>query len=257
MCRKSRRLKLSLLLLAILAETTVLGAGGMPAEALGTVCYDVRYKLGGLATKVATATIGWEKSSWNGIPAFHSKAVVKPTPVFRLFISSDYLADTYFSQKSVAPLYFVNPFKHNGQDGRFEYVFEEGKKIIESTTVLGDQAPQCKEFPLDGRTMDLLSLLHFIRFLDLKDGKAPLGLNILMAGKSYAAQLSGLGSDPDKFPGQPAEHLLLRMTERGLMENGSGNEIHIWRAATADRRILGLEVDLSSGRMVCTVRESE
>ena len=52
MCRKSRRLKLSLLLLAILAETTVLGAGGMPAEALGTVCYDVRYKLGGLASEI-------------------------------------------------------------------------------------------------------------------------------------------------------------------------------------------------------------
>ena len=35
------------------------------------------------------------------------------------------------------------------------------------------------------------------------------------------------------------------MTERGLMENGSGKEITVWRSTGSDCRILGLETALS------------
>lgn len=253
MCRKSLRLKFPLLLLAVIASTTVLGAGGLPAEALGTVTYDVRYKLGGITTKVATATIGWEEDSWKGIPAYHSKAVIQPTPVFRIFISSDYLAEVYFSREQFRPLYFINPFKYGGKEGHYEYIFRTDKKVIESTTLRGSDPPENKTFPLDGRTMDLLSLLHFVRFAEIE--KEPIDMHILMAAKSYAARLVYQGKDEEKFPDLVAEHILLQMTERGLMENGSGNEIHIWRAATPDRRLLGLEVALSSGRMICRVRD--
>lgn len=253
MCRKNRKLKFPLLLLAVLASTTVLGAGSIPAESLGTVSYDVHYKLGAITTKVATATISWEKESWNGVPAYHSKAVVQPTPVFRLFISSDYLAETYFSRSEFAPLYFVNPFKYSGKEGKYEYVFRADKKVIESTTVQGDDPPENKTFPLDGRTMDLLSLLHFVRFVEIED--EPIDMHILMAAKSYAARLVFQGEDDEKFPGQDAERLLLQMTERGLMENGSGKEIHLWRSSEDDHRLLGLEVALSSGRMICRIHE--
>ena len=37
------------------------------------------------------------------------------------------------------------------------------------------------------------------------------------------------------------------------MENGSGNEIHLWRSTGADRRLLGLEVPLSTGSMSVSV----
>lgn len=253
MYRKSRRLRFPLLLLAVIASTTVLGAGSDPAASLGTVSYDVRYKLGGITTRVATATISWEEDAWKGIPAYHSKAVIEPTPVFRIFISSDYLAEVYFSRDRRSPLYFINPFKYGGKEGKYEYVFRADKKVIESTAVRGDAPPENTTFPLDGRTMDLLSLLHFVRFVEL-EGK-PLEMNILMAAKSYAARLIEQGDDDEKFPGLEAEHILLQMTEHGLMENGSGNEIHIWRSSAPDRRLLGLEVALSSGRMICRIRD--
>ena len=37
------------------------------------------------------------------------------------------------------------------------------------------------------------------------------------------------------------------------MENGSGNEIHLWRSTGTDRRLLGLEVPLSTGTMAVSV----
>ena len=39
------------------------------------------------------------------------------------------------------------------------------------------------------------------------------------------------------------------MTERGLMENGSGHEVYIWRSISDNPVILGLETELSAGFM--------
>lgn len=241
--------------LALAATASVPATGGIPAESLGTVSYDVRYKLGAITTKVATATISWEEASWNGTPAYHSAALVRTTPIFRLFISSDYVAETYFTRSDLTPLYFVNPFKRNKQDGKFEYVYQNGHGEIASTTVRGDDEPEYKTFPNDGTTLDLLSLLHFVRFVPLSDDSEPLEMHILMAGKSYPALLEYLGTDDDKIPGIPAEKLHLRMTEHGLMENKSGNELYLWRATTPDHRLLCLETNLSSGRMICAIQQ--
>lgn len=72
---------------------------------------------------------------------------------------------------------------------------------------------------------------------------------------SVAARLTWQGADPDKFPGENAKRFLLEMTERGLMENGSGNKIQAWRSAGPDRRILGLETAISAGMMVVRIKE--
>ena len=224
------------------------------AEAMGTVRYEVRYKLGLLDTRVATATISWEEAAWHHAPAFHSVAIVRPTPAFRLFISSDYYVETYFGKSNLSPLYFVNPFKSGGKDGKYVFEYKKETGTIESTTVYGDNDPICKTFPLDGKTFDLLSLLHFVRFLDLSKTSFPLPLKVLMANNSYPGHLIYQGIDKEKFPGTPTEKLLVQLPH-GLMENGSGNELHLWRATTPDRRILALETPLSTGSMSCRISQ--
>ena len=229
-----------ILCMAVLSVFTTTAATkashGASPESLGTFNYDVRYKNGLINAKVATATITWEESKWQNRPAYHSSALVKAAPVFALFISSDYVAETYFSHSGLAPLYFINPF-------------------IESISIDEDDEPEYETFPLDGRTMDLLSLLHFVRFLDLTPDSAPIKMQILMAGKSRDARILYKGIDEEKFPGISAEKILLEMTEHGLMENGSGNEIYIWRSPGPDRRLLALETELSSGAMFVRLRQ--
>jgi hypothetical protein len=78
-------------------------------------------------------------------------------------------------------------------------------------------------------------------------------VHILVSGKLYPGELLHLGEDLERFPDMPAEKLLLRLTERGLMENGSGNEIYIWRSSGPDRNILGLETNLSTGSMYARI----
>jgi len=217
-------------------------------ETLGSANYEVRYKLGMLDTRVVTAEITWEESSWNGIPAYYSAAVIETTPFFRLFLASNYFAETYFSQDELKPLYFDNPFQHKGKDGMIEYVFRQDTGEIESTTTLGDKT-EFQIFPNDGQTVDFLSLVHYIRFLDLSCMEEPLPMHILISGKSYPAELIYLGEDLEKHPGIPSDKFLLQLTEHGLMENKSGNEVYIWRSCGADRNIIALETDLSTGTM--------
>ena len=244
------------LLAAVILSGLSAQARKVPAEALGTVSYDIHYNWGIINTKVADAAISFEKEAWQGHAAYHSHAAIKSTPVFSLFIGSDYIADTWIAQSDLEPLFFINPFKKNGQEGKFEYTYDASHKVIASVTVLDPNQPaEEKDFPYDGHTMDLLSLLHYIRFVDISEGSKPIKLSLLMGGKAFAAKLSHKGVDEEKYPGQKAEHLLLEMTERGLMDNGSGNELQIWRSAGEDRRLFGLEAPLSVGFMSVSISQ--
>ena len=244
--------KFLLILLALATSVTAPGTGNLPEESLGAVNYDVRYKLGVLNTKVATATITWEKADWKQRPAYHSHAFIQTTPVFRVFLGSDYTADTYLSRNGLAPLFFSNPF----QDGsKVEYVYNAERGEIESLTVRSTGECENKTFPLDGHTLDLLSLLHDLRFRHFAAPDVSSSVHLLMGGKSYAARIVFQGTDTSAFPGKSAERILVQMTEHGLMENGSGNEIYLWRTTTPERRLLGLEAALSSGKMTCRIQE--
>ena len=232
-------------LLAVLPSLAVPAAGKVPSGAVGTVQYEVRYKLGGVTSKVATATISLESAKWEDNPAYHTRAVIKASSVFRLFMNAEYLADAYISTSGLEPLFFTNPFKKNGKECKIEYVYDSASRLIRSETVRPPSDPVSETFPLDGRTLDLLSLLQYVRFQEFSDGK-PVSLHLLMSGKSCPATLTLQGVDTERFPDMPAERFLLKMNGRGLMENGSGDEITVWRSTGSDRRILGLETALGS-----------
>lgn len=243
------------LLAAALLPAAEAGAREIPAEALGVVRYEIRHVWGALNSKVADATISLEETVRDHQAAYHSAAVIRTQSIFRLFLNAEYTADCYLSRDDLSPLYFINPVKRGGAAGKFEYTYDAGTRTIASDTVLPGKDPEKAVFPLDGRTMDLLTLLQYARFHAFTAADKSLDLHLLMSGKSVAARLTWQGADPDKFPGENAERFLLEMTERGLMENGSGNEIHVWRSAGPDRRILGLEAAISAGTMVVRITE--
>ena len=240
---------LAFLLLACLAAD----ARKISPDALGTVSYEVRYKLGAMNAKVATATISFDPANREGTAAYHSHAVIRTSSIFRLFISSDYIVDTWISRSELQPLYFINPFKKGGKDGKFECIYRpDGIDVI---NVVPPKTDERLILPQDGRTMDLLTLLHFVRFVDLSTQARPMKLKVLMGGVAYPGVLTNKGKDTAGIPGMEAERFLLHLTERGLMENGSGNVIYIWRSTGPDHRLLGLEVALSTGTMSIRIQE--
>ena len=247
--------KLLLLIPALLSVSAFSLAGKVPAGAAGSVEYEVRYRLGNVTTKVASATISLENDSWEGQSAYHTRAVIRAASVFRLFMNAEYLADAYLSASSLDPLYYLNPFKKNGKDGKVEYVYDRAAHNVRVEAVQPPADPQTVTHPLDNRTMDLLALLHFVRFLDQPSPSQPLRLKVLLGGSAYPGVLTSKGRDSESIPGVEAERFLLHLTERGLMENGSGNVIHLWRSTGPDRRLLGLEVALSTGAMSIRIKE--
>lgn len=137
--------------------------------------------------------------------------------------------------------------------GKFECIYTGDQ--VESIIEIPPKEASREILPQDGRTMDLLSLLHFVRFLEQAPGDKPLHLRVLLGGIAYPGILTCEGPDAERFPGKSTERFLLRLTERGLMENGSGNVIHLWRSTGPDRRLLGLEVALSTGAMSIRIKE--
>ncbi|MBQ9660391.1 MAG: DUF3108 domain-containing protein [Bacteroidales bacterium] len=243
-------------LAAVLLAGFAAEAKKLPADALGTHTYDVRYTWGLINAKVATGTITLEKSDWEGQATYHSSAIISANSIFSLFMGSAYTADIHLAQTDLQPVYFINPFKKNGKQGKFEYFYRKDKKIVDSITDMGTGDGSVETtFPLDGRTMDLLSLLHFVRFHEFSHAGTPVKLHLLMGGRSFPAELIWQGEDDERFPGRKAERILLHMTERGLMENGSGTEITVWRSDDETRMLLGLEAALSAGSMSVSIRE--
>ena len=241
-----------LLLGALLFPCFLSAQTPVPSESLGTVRYEVRYKLKNIETKVAEATISVERSRRADQPVLHAHASVRAQSVFRLFLNAQYLADSYMTPDGIEPVYYINPVKRGGKEGKFECVYDKGTVRTEFVKPPAD--PLIKSLPNDGGTMDLLSLLQFVRFQDFSDRK-PRTMHLLMGARSSSATLTFQSIDTERFPGKRTERLHLKMHGQGLMENGSGDEITVWRSTGSDRTLMALETSLGSGMMIVTISE--
>lgn len=241
-----------LLLSAMLLASSFCEARKLPTEALGTFKYEIRYKWGAINAKVASIDLSLNQDKWENLPAYHSRAGIKTSPIFSLFIGADMTADSYIAQSDLQPLYFVNPHKKGGKDVRFTFIYNRKSKQIESTFE-GVKETTTKNFPMDGKTYDLLSVIEFVRFLDVSYNTVD--INLLLGEERYPGVLVYQGRDTEKFPGRNTERFVLRLTGRGVMENGSGNELKFWRSTGPDRRIIALEAPVSPGFMTIQIKE--
>lgn len=241
-----------LLLSALVLTATFCEARKLPAEALGTVKYEIRYKWGAINAKVASIDLSLAPEKWENHQAYHSKAIIKTSAVFSLFIGADMTAESYIEQSDLQPLYFINPHKKGGKDVCFTFVYNRKSKKIEST-FKGVKDTSEKTFPMDGKTYDLLSVITYVRFLDAS--KKNVDLNLLLGEERYPGVLTYEGPDTEKFPGRETDRFVLRLTGRGVMENGSGNELTFWRSTGSDRKLIGLEAPISPGFMTIRIKE--
>ena len=237
---------------ALLFSASLCLAQKLPAEALGTTTFEIRYTWGAIDAKVATATVSMNSDTYKGQDAYHSHAFVKTSAIFRLFIGADLTVDGYISRSERQPLYAVNPFRKSGKDCKFEYIYDKEAKRV-TNIWQGPKETQETIYPYDGKTFELLSLLAFVRFRDASD--KPETIRVLLGEKASMAVLTYQGKDTETFPGMTAERFLLRMTDRGVMENGSGSELVFWRSPDSSRKILGLEAPVNPGHMSIRIKQ--
>lgn len=244
--------KILLFVSLLLLATSLCEARKLPKETLGTANYEIRYKWGAINAKVATIDLTLKEDKWEDHPAYHSQAVIKTSAIFSLFIGSDMKADCYIAQSDLQPLYFVNPHKKGGKDVRFTFVYDRKTRQIESTFE-GVKDTTTRNFAMDGKTYDLLSVIEFVRFLETSYNTVD--INLLLGEDRYPGVLVYQGKDTEKFPGRNTDRFVLRLTGRGVMENGSGNELVFWRSTGPDRRIIALEAPVSPGFMTIQIKE--
>lgn len=239
-------------LLALLLSASLCDARKLPASALGTTTYEIRYTWGAIDAKVATATISLNPESYQGKEAYHSHAFVKTSAVFRLFIGADLTVDSYIDQDELLPIYTINPYRKGGKDCKFEYIYDRAARQV-TNLAQGPKETLETKYPFDGKIFDLLTVLAFVRFLDASD--KPVSLKLMLGETAYPAVITYQGKDTERVPGVEAERFQIRLTERGVMENGSGNELTFWRSPGSDRRILGLEAAVNPGHMSIRIKQ--
>jgi hypothetical protein len=216
-----------------------------------TSMYEVRYILGDLNTKVAKATITTTPTMWEEKDAYKAEINIKVQPFFRLFLHAKYFVEAFVTRPGMHPLYYSTSSSKEKAWCRYS----EGEEGIVFWRHYKKKEPKTLIFPNDGRTMELVSMLYYVRTFDFKEGE-PCELKVLIGERALPATLTMEGIDTEKYPGHRAMFIRFVMLERGIMENGSGNEAYLWIDADGSRIPLGLEVALGKrGVMVCNIVE--
>lgn len=211
--------------------------------------YELRYKLGAMKTKVANATMTLEPSEWQEQPAYLSVVKIRVAPVFRLFMRAEYMAGLYLSNPGMESVY---NFSQTGKDYTYCYYGKGERGIHFERHPKGRKQGEHFFFDNDGRTFELLSLLWYIRRFDF-DRTETLDLKAFFTGTIMDCQVRRTGQDSEKYPGHTADCIQVDLLGRGLMENGSGNQVLVWRDTEGTRPILGLEISLGKGTMFCNI----
>ena len=231
----------------------LMGQAGTPTEpGHEEYKYEVRYLYGALNAKVAIATFGLKPDVWEEQDVYRTDILIKVQPIFRLFMRARYIVEGYFTRPGMKPLYYYTP------DGKGEVWcrYTEGDEGVYYWRQLDKMPePEIYTYPNDGRTMELMSLVYFARTYDFKEGE-PCHLKMIMGGRSFPVTITLESTDEERYPGHKAQLLHVLFLERGLMENGTGNEAYIWREAEGSRPVLGMKVGLGKKRtMICNIIE--
>lgn len=251
--------KLAVFILALLPVLAfVPERKALPESAEGETRYAVHFIRGNIKVKMATATLQLHEGSWQEKPAYNASFTVRAANVFKLFLLNEYKVHLFLSKADMHPYYYAFPHKKKGKQRHLEFFYREQE--VESVLRIGDNPePVRRVFPDDGRpTMDVASMSFFLRSIDptaLKD--KPLRVNLLLASMAVPADVSYIGTDSSFWPGESTQHLMVKMQGRGLMENGAGDEIHLWISQAPERAIRGLQVNLGKNAVVAKMERSE
>lgn len=221
-----------------------------PVDPQARTEYEVRYKWGMLDAKVATGVLTLEAAEWEGQPATLAVASIRSSSILRLFLNEEYKGILYLTPDQWAPLFYTNPIRYEGRSGGNSYTFDRANGIIRVELAENNGETGHRECPLEEDAHIVHSLVYYARTLDMEGEQAGASwpLRVFLSGDLYPAVLEfqGRGKTRDGFD---AYRYCLHMTERGLMENGSGNEIYFWVEPGGARELLALRLPLNKGEM--------
>ncbi len=241
--------KIAVLILALLPLLAfVPERKALPEQAKGETRYVVHYNRGSIRAKMATATLMMDDGTWQEKPAYYASFTVRAASIFKLFLLGEYKVRLFLSKDDMSPYYYSFPHKKKGKQRNLEFFYKE--EVVESVLKQEDYPePVRQTFPKEGKlTMEVASFALFLRCLDPASIRnEPLPVNLLMASMLVTSELSYLGDDYSFWPGEAARHYKVKMLGRGLLENGSGDEIHIWVSPEPEHPMRGLEILLGKG----------
>lgn len=241
--------KFVILVLALLPVLSFVPARkALPEQAEGETRYVVHYNRGSFRAKMATATFTLDEAVWQEKPAYHASFSVRAANIFRLFLLDEYKVRLFLSKDDMSPYYYSFPHKKKGRKRHLEFFYKEQE--VESVLRTEDYPEPVRQvFPKEGKlTLEVASFALFLRCLDpavIRD--EPLPVNLLMASVSVPSELSYVGDDYTFWPGEASHHYKVKMLGRGLLENGAGDEIHVWVSPESDHPLRGLEILLGKG----------
>lgn len=244
--------KLVVFILALLSLVAAMPVQkGLPESAKGKTQYEVHFNRGGIHAKMATATLTLEDARWQEHPAYFANFTVRAANVFKLFMLGEYKVNILLSKEDNHPYTYSFPHKKKGKKRLLEFFYKEQE--VESVLQIEDEPePTRKVYPTEGLpTLDVASFALYLRSLDPATiQRGPMPVKLLLASVCIPAELTYLGEDNAFWPGEAAYHYQVKMQGRGLMENGAGDEIHIWVSPQPEHALRGLQVMLKKSSVL-------
>ena len=220
----------------------------LPGSAKGETRYVVHYKRDGINAKMATCTLTLKEGVWQDTPAYNATFSIRAANVFKLFLLSEYKVSLLLSKDDMHPYYYSFQHKKKGRQRHLEFFYKE-QEVESVLQIEGQSEPIRHTYPIKNEvTMEVASFAFFLRCLEPAVlGSGPLRVKLLMASVAVPSELRYIGEDHTFWPGEDAHHYVVKMLSRGLMENGAGDEIHVWISSKPEHSIRGLEVILGKG----------
>ena len=173
---------------------------------------------------------------WEGKEVNTLNISIRVKSIFRLFLKDEYAVEGQFTRPGMKPLYYYCPSSKG--EGWCRYT--EGEKGVYYWRQFDKKPePEIYVYPNDGKTFELMSMLYFARVYPFREG-VPCEVKVILGGKLFPAVITWESTDTERYPGHTAQVLHLVFPERGLMENGSGNEATVWRDADGSQPVLYL-----------------
>ena len=222
----------------------------------GKVQYKIQYIRGSLRAKMATATLTMSDTEWKGDTAYAAGFSVQAANVFKLFLRSEYKVDLVLSKEDLSPYYYSFPHVKKGKKHQLEFIY--GDNEVESVLQIENTPePVRKLYPKNGLlTLDVASFSLYVRSLDPASLQGePMAVQLLFGSSAELAHLNYVGEDSAFREGENCFHYILEIVGRGLLENKSGKEIHLWVSPGAERTLCGLEIKLEKGSIVAKMLE--
>ena len=196
-------------------------------------------------------TLGLEKDTLDNVPVFHAKGYGATTGIAKFFYKVKDYYDSYFSEESGLPLWFIRNINEGGYTKNLEIKFDHKKRVAKINDKKNNKRQEIKINP---NAQDLISAFYYLRNVknisQMKVGES-VNINMFFDAENYLFKLKYLGTETlnTKF-GQIQCRKYIPYVQSGRVFKAE-ESVTLWVSNDQNQIPIRFQADLAIGSIKC------